>query len=347
MTDNAGRTTPETPGGDRGDERLARADERALLGVEPGPETREADAGTAPPGDASPAPAAPDGGAPAAGHGAAGDVGRDTGEAPLRGGSAWPAVTVVLLTVAAWAPVVLTFLRVGIDLDPFAFRTDNVFWVLAIGGSAATMTLAAGASGLHPRAAGSGAVRIAAAAVTGAQLFVLAVIGVIQVLWDARPAIMAQTAYTVVALVLAAGAVVLALIAARADRRGVATDLGRRAPVIGLACVLLGEGVLTVGITTQFPGEIGIYLVSLLISALTAVATLTGLWLVGRGRPAAGWTGAAMLCALAVLSIGSMINVFTLVDLPLSHRVVETTQYLLYAAGAVTAVLAAREAARA
>ncbi|WP_460703533.1 hypothetical protein [Myceligenerans halotolerans] len=308
MTDDAGPTTSETPGGDRGDERLARDEERTQLGVEPPP--------------ASP----PD---------------------PDDGGSGWPAVTVVLLTVAAWVPVVLTFLRAGVDLDPFAFRTDNVFWVLAIVGAPATMTLVAGAAGLHPRATGAGPLRVAAASVTGAQLFVLAVIAVLQMLWDARPVIMAQTAYTVVALVLAAGAVTLALATARAHRRGTVTVFGHRAPVIGLIGVLLGQAVLAVGRTAQFPGEFDIYVVSLLISTFTATVTLTGLWLVGRGRPAAGWIGAAMLCLMAVLWLGSMINVSLLVDLPLPHRVTEIVQYLLYAAGAVTAVLAARASARA
>lgn len=306
MTDNAGPTTSETPGADRGAERLAREEELAQLGMEPAP--------------------------------------RDT--VPADAASAWPAVTVVLLTVAAWAPVVLTFLRVGVDLDPFAFRTDNVFWVLAVAGAAATMTLAAGVSGLRPRAAGAGALRVAAAALLGAQLVVLVVIGVIQVLWEARAAIMAQTAFTVVALLFAGAAVVLALVTARRERSGAAPSEGDRAPVIGLVCVLVGEVILTVGITTQFPGEFAIYVVSLLISTLTAVGTLTGLWLVGRGRRAAGWVGAALLCVLTVLSIGSMINLFTLVDLPAAHRTVEIVQYLVYAAGAVTAVLAARATAR-
>lgn len=310
MTDNAGASTSETPGAGRGDERLARREELAQLGVEP----------------------------------PAGSGGPGTRAAP---GGIWPAVTVVLLTLAAWVPVALTLLRVGVDPDPFAFRTDNVFWVLTITGSAATTTLAAGVAGLRPRATGSGVLRVAASVLIGAQLFVLGVIAVIQVLWDARTAIMAQALVTIVAVLLAGSAVLLALRGARAERRG-RTAAGARdgRPLAGLVCALVGQVALAVGVTTQFPGEFGIYVVSLLISTLTAAATLTGLWLVGRGHGAAGWVGAGVLCLMAVLSVGSLVNLFALVDLPPAHLVVQAAQYLVYAAGAVTAVLAARAGAR-
>ncbi|RPF21942.1 hypothetical protein [Myceligenerans xiligouense] len=306
MTDSAGPSTPEPPGGDRGDERLARAEELAQLGMEP--------------------------------------VGGSV--RPSGPGSAWPAITVALLTVAAWAPVVLTFLRVGVHPEPFAFRTDNLFWVLVTAGAPATMMLAAGASGLHPRAAGAAGLRIAAAVVAGAQLFVLAVIAVIQLLWDARETILAETVFTIVAVVLAAGAVVLAQGAARAGRHDAVTPFWHRAPVIGLLCVMLGQTVLVVAATARFPDAVGLYVTSLLIGAVTAIAALVGLWLVGRARPAAGWAGAVILCLLVVLLLGSMFNVLALADLPLSQRVVDSAQLVLFALGAVTAVLAARAGTR-
>ncbi|GAB4086229.1 hypothetical protein GCM10028784_28590 [Myceligenerans cantabricum] len=315
MTDTAGPTTPETPGGGRGDERLARAEELTQLGQDAGPTPQDSGAG------GSPGPRS----------------------------SYWPVVTVVLLFAAAWTPVLLTLLRTGIDPDPFAFHTNNVFWVLTTVGSGATLTLAVAAAGLPARAGGATALRVAATVVVGAQLVVLAVIAVIQIVKDARASVMTETVVTIVAVVLAGVAVVLAVGSARSARRTDAAGGGSapsRAPTVGLACVLVGQVVLAVATTARFPDETGFYVATLLISTFTSLASLTGLWLVCRPARGAAWAGAGTLCLLAVLSLGSLVNVFALADLPVSHRVVETAQYVLYATGAVAALLAARATGR-
>lgn len=325
MTDDAGHMTAETPDGNHGAERLARTGEQAQPGA--GPPSDPGNGG----GSVVAAPAVDS--APAT-----------DSTSP---GSFWPAVTVAFLAVAAWVPVVLTFLQSEIGRDPFVSHTENVFGVLALVGAPATIVLAAGAAGLHPRLAGSRGVRIAATAVTGAQLLILAVIAVLQLFRETLVPVVVQTRFTLVALALTAGVVLLALATARAHGSGTATAFWHRAPVIGLVGAILGQTVLAVGRTLQFAGDLEGTLVAVLSSVFMVAATMTGLWLVGRGRPAAGWTGAAMLCLLAVLWLGSMINMPLALDVPPALRATEIVQYLLHLAGTVTAVLAARAIGRA
>lgn len=296
MTDNAGPTTPETPGGKDNEARLVRPEELARLS---GP-ARE-------------------------------------GEVSEGSGSPWPVLTVVLATVASWLAVTLTFARTGIDPDLFAFHTANVPWVLVTVGAPATLTIAAGAAGADPRHRGARGLRLAAAVLAAVHLVVLAVIAVIQITKGARASVMADTAFVAVAVLLAAAAIVLGFLGARRAASGGAL------PLAGLICLLVGHALLAAQSVVLLQGAVGLYIASLLVSTVTPLASLTALWLVVRTGSRTAWTGAAILCLLAVVAAGSLVNVFTSGLSPVQITLM-TVQVVFYLAAAAASVMAARAA---
>lgn len=246
----------------------------------------------------------------------------------------WPALTIVLATVTSAMAVVVRLATATVDPDPFAFTTTNVFWLIVTTGIPAVLTIAVGAAGMRPRRPGARGVRIAAAVLTGLYLVLLGVIAGVQFALGARPVVLLQTGAGAIAGLLAAGAVVLGFLAAR---RGTT-----RPGLIGLGLVLTAQVVLTLGKILAV-GADPVIALGIVTSALTPAASLTALWLVGRDHPRTVWTGALILCGLAVVTIGSAINIVA-IGLPGTSLPLQTVQIVLYLGAAVAAVLAARTA---
>ncbi|GAA1870343.1 hypothetical protein [Myceligenerans crystallogenes] len=255
-------------------------------------------------------------------------------------GSVWPVVTIAFATAASWMAVVLTFARIGFDPDLLAFHTENVPWVLVTVGTPATLTIAAGAAGMHPSHRFAAALRGTAAVIAGAQLVTLAVIAVIQGARGARAVVVTETVLTSVTVLLAAGAIVLGFLGARERSRAA---LGGRFTVAGLAAVTAGQVVLAAATVARQP-DVEFYVISLAISALAPLVSLTALWLVSRTSTGLVRIGAATLVVLGVVAVGSLANVF-MVGLPGSSVPLQSVQVALYAGAAVAAALAARDAA--
>lgn len=252
---------------------------------------------------------------------------------PARDSSAWPTLTVVLSAVAIMSAAVVVPLIGGVNPNPFSFTTNNIFWLGIIWLTPAVFVLAAGASGAGRRVSGSEALRIAAAALTGFGLLIVLVIAVVQTIGQARPELRWETLLTLVSLVSAGVAVVLAFVALR----GVG---GRREPLafLGLALLVAAQIVFDLGGQLQYWATLsGLVILREVVENLLPVV---GVWLIAGAHKIAVWAGAGLLIVATALMVQSLISnqLHGRLGAIIAANCVQT---VFFVAAVVTAVLAA------